>query len=457
MNQIHRTKSPRLAAVVAGVGAVGWMASGCPDNGPVPCESTEPIETIALQLVADGFVAPVGLATPNDDSGRLFVLEQAGQIIIINAAGQKLATPFLDLSGIMVDVGIDFGNGVFFDERGLIGLAFHPQYAANGRFYVFYSVPKDDDDPDDFDSQNLVSEFRVSAGDINVADPASERVLLEIDKPQFNHNGGQLAFGPDGYLYIGVGDGGNADDSGVGHDVDIGNGQSKGTWLGKILRIDVDDGNPYSVPDDNPFIDDDDALPEIYALGLRNPWRFSFDPQGRLFVADVGQNLFEEVNIVTSGGNYGWRIREGANCFDVNNPNAVPPGGCDDTDADGRPLSDPILEYPHSAAQQPFGISVTGGYVYRGNAVPCLRGEYVFGDWSTSFGGPDGSLYAAREASDGSWSLRELAVAGRSDGRIARFVTSFGEGDDGELYVLTSQSVGPTGTSGEVYKIVAAP
>ncbi len=418
------------------------------------CTSTGPVNTVGLQLVADGFVAPVGMAVPEDDTDRLFILEQQGQIIIIEN-GQRLPTPFLDLSAAMVDIGIDLGNGVIFDERGLIGLAFHPDYASNGRFFVFYTVPKDDTDPAEFDSQNLLSEFQVSAADPNVADPASERILLEINKPQFNHNGGQLAFGPDGYLYVGVGDGGNADDVGAGHNPDIGNGQDTTTLLGKILRIDPDSGDPYDIPPDNPFLGDPDALPEIFAFGLRNPWRFSFAPDGRLFVADVGQNLFEEVNIVTSGGNYGWRIREGASCFDVDDPNNVPADQCADTGADGNPLIAPILEYPHSAAAQPFGISVTGGYVYTGNAVPCLRGEYVFGDWSTNFGSPDGSIYAAREAPNGTWSMRELAIAGQPDGRINRFITSFGVDTDGELYVLTSQNLGPTGSTGAVFRLIS--
>jgi glucose/arabinose dehydrogenase len=429
---------------------------GCKDAF-VFCSSPDPVTQVGLELIADGFVAPVGFAVPGDGSGRLFILEQLGQIIIIDASGNRLATPFLDLSAKMVTVGIDFGNGVVFDERGLIGLVFHPNYRNNGLFYVFYTVPKDADDPADFDSQNLVSEFRVSAGDPNVADPASERVLLEINKPQFNHNGGQLAFGPDEYLYVGVGDGGAADDSGVGHNPDIGNGQDKMTFLGKLLRIDVNSGDPYAIPPDNPFVGDAGALPEIYALGMRNPWRFSFDNLGRLFVADVGQNLFEEINIVTIGGNYGWRIREGQHCFDVTDPNTIPPDTCPMTDADGAPLIDPILEYPHTADVQPFGISVTGGFLYRGRAIPCLRDEYIFGDWSTNFVDPDGSLYAAREADDGTWSMRELAIAGNVDGRIVRFITSFGQDEDCELYICTSQRLGPTDMTGEVYKIVSAP
>ncbi len=455
MDRASDKRSYRLGASAL-VLLVGCLAmSGCPD-GIVICNSPEPVTGVALLLIADEFVAPVGMAVPGDGSGRLFILDQVGQIYIIDANGQRLGTPFLDLSAEMVDVGIDFGGGIVFDERGLIGLAFHPNYENNGRFYVFYTVPVSPDAPAGYDSTNRISEFQVSSDDPNVADPASERILLEIHKPQFNHNGGQLAFGSDGFLYIGVGDGGAADDSGLGHNPDIGNGQDKMTLKGKILRINVNSGDPYAIPPDNPFMDDPDALPEIYALGLRNPWRFSFDSVDRLFVADVGQNLFEEVNMVTRGGNYGWRVQEGFHCFDLNDPNTVPPDNCATLDADGDPLLHPILEYPHAAAGQPFGISVTGGFVYRGKEIPCLRGEYIFGDWSTSFGAPDGSLYVAAEADDGTWTMRELAISGNVDGRIARFITSFGEDEDGELYICTSQNLGPTGTTGELYKIVSA-
>ncbi|MEP0845683.1 MAG: PQQ-dependent sugar dehydrogenase [Phycisphaerae bacterium] len=394
------------------------------------------------------------MAAPNDGTGRLFILDQVGQIWIIDSDGTKLSEPFLDVSDRMPEIGIDFGDGVVFDERGLLGLAFHPNFNRNGLFYVFYSIPLAAGDPENFNCRNRVAEMRVSADDANRADLDSERVLLEILKPQFNHNGGQLAFGPDGMLYIGVGDGGNANDDGDGHTAGIGNGQDKSTLLGKILRIDVD-GDPYDIPADNPFVDDSDARPEIYALGLRNPWRFSFDSQGRLFVADVGQDLFEEVDIVTAGGNYGWRIREGDNCFDVNNP-GTPPASCATTAADGAELISPILSYPHSADQQPFGISVTGGFVYRGRDIPCLIGEYVFGDWSTNFAAPDGTLFAASENAGGDWTLRELKVSGASDGRLGRFILSFGQDADGELYVLTSENFGPIETTGVVFRVAPA-
>jgi glucose/arabinose dehydrogenase len=235
-------------------------------------------------------VSPVGLAAPPDGSGRLFILDQIGAVRIVDADGMLLPAPFLNLADRMVPLAVE---GAFsYDERGLLGLAFHPDYATNGRFFVFYTAPKGADQPDEFDSESHISEFHVGA-DPNVGDPASEQVLLRIGKPQSNHNGGQLAFGPDGFLYISTGDGGGANDTGDGHNPAIGNGQDKTTLLAKILRIDVDSGSPYGLPPDNPFLADPTARPEIYALGTRNPWRFSFDSGGahRLFVGDVGQDL----------------------------------------------------------------------------------------------------------------------------------------------------------------------
>lgn len=418
----------------------------------VEADAAAPVNTVALERVADGLTSPVGLVEPGDGSGRLFVVDQAGPIRIVDAEGRLLDEPFLDVSDRMVTLMPDF------DERGLLGLAFHPRFADNGRFFIFYTAPKDDDDPEEFNAESHVSEFTVSPNDPDRADPASERLLLEVNKPQFNHNGGQLAFGPDGFLYVSVGDGGGADDVGVGHTPDTGNGQDRTTRLGKILRIDVDGGEPFGVPDDNPFVDDAEALGEIFALGLRNPWRFSFDTGGerRLFVADVGQNLFEEVNIVTSGGNYGWNVREGRHCFDPDAP-GTPPEDCPAEDAAGGPFIDPIIEYPHlDAGGAPVATAVIGGYVYRGDALPGLAGEYVFGDFSAGFDAGDGTLYAAREDEDGAWTMRELAIEGRADGRLARFVLAFGQDQDGELYILNTDNVGPSGTTGTVDKIVPA-
>jgi glucose/arabinose dehydrogenase len=440
---------PGLVGCDALLGALGLA-------NPVP--STTPSQ-ITLQLIASGFTAPVGLVSPPDGTNRRFVVDQIGKVRIIDSTGTLLPTPFLDVSSKMVPLGIDFGGGIIFDERGLLSIAFHPNYATNGKFYIFYTAPKGNDLPADFNAESHVSEFKVSASDPNLADDSSERLLLRVGKPQFNHNGGQLAFGRDGFLYIGVGDGGNANDEGAGHNAAIGNGQDPATYLGKLLRIDVDSGNPYGTPTDNPFVANASFKPEIFALGLRNPWRFSFDKggTGRLFLADVGQDLFEELNIITQGGNYGWRVREATHCFDALNP-GTPPATCDASDANGSPFIDPILEYPHSpAAGEPGGIAVVGGFVYRGSAITELQGHYIFGDWSTDFITPNGSLFAATEKQDGTWTFKMLAINGQADGKLHKFIPAFGQDADGELYVCTSDNLGPTGTTGNVYKIIPAP
>ncbi len=423
-----------------------------------PFSPIQEASTVALQLVADGFVSPLGMAVPPDGSGRKFIVDQVGLVRIIEADDKLLPEPFLDLRDRMVQIGIDLGGGLVFDERGFLGLAFHPDYAQNGRFFVFYTAPKGEDIAEEFDSETHVSEFAVMPGDPNRADPASERILLRLGKPQFNHNGGQLAFGPDGMLYISIGDGGNANDMGDGHNPETGNGQDKSTLLGKLLRIDVNSGDPFAIPPDNPFAGDTGARPEIFAFGFRNPWRFSFEARGaqRLFVADVGQDLFEEVNIVEAGGNYGWRIREGAACFDPDTP-AVPPADCPNLGADGEPLIPPILEYSHEDSQgAPHGLSVIGGFVYSGDAFPGLIGDYVFGDWSTSFAEANGSLFAARET-NGVWQMRELIVADSDNGRLNRFLLGLGQDEEGEIYTLTTANVGPFAETGQVHRIVQAP
>jgi len=430
------------------LGVAMALGSGCP-AGPGNGSGGDP--SIGLQLVAAGFASPVGLVPAPDESGRLFVLDQIGVVRIIEGDGELLAEPFLDIRDRMIELMGDF------DERGLLGLAFHPDYFDNGRFFVFYTAPAGPTTPEGFDSQTHISEFQVSE-DPNVANPASERLLLAIDKPQFNHNGGQLAFGPDGFLYITVGDGGGANDNEEGHTPGIGNGQDKLTLLGKVLRIDVDSGNPYAIPPDNPFADQDDARGEIWALGLRNPWRASFDRGGarRFFVGDAGQDLFEEVSIIERGGNYGWRLMEGAHCFDAESP-GEPPEECPDSGAGGEPLIDPILEYAHfTQSGEPVGVVVIGGYVYRGSAIPSLAGQYIFGDYSVSFDGPQGRLFIGSENASGQWTLENLGVGDDAEGGLGAFLLGFGQDLDGEVYVLTSQVVGPTGTTGRVWKIVPA-
>lgn len=422
--------------------------------------------TVGLETVAEGLTSPVGFATANEDADRRFIVDQVGQIYVHGPDGLE-DEPFLDVSDRLVDVGGATEGG--FDERGLLGLAFHPDFAQkdNCRFYVRYSAPPREGTPEDYDHTEVLSEFR-TPDDRSRGDPDSERVLLEIPSPQFNHNAGDLKFGPDGYLYLGMGDGGGANDAGLGHVEDWydenegGNGQdTTENLLGGILRIDVDDSDgdrPYGIPDDNPLVDEEGHLDEYYAWGMRNPWRISFDSEGRFFVADVGQNLFEEVNIVENGGNYGWNVKESTHCFSTETPND-PPETCPDSTPDdvrgGEPLIDPIIEYPQTQDDEVIGIAVTGGFVYEGDALEELQDGYVFGDWSRSFETPDGSLFVAT-APDGDemWSMEELVVDDTEDGRIGRFVLSFGRGHDDELYVLTTENSAPTGSTGVVHKIV---
>lgn len=404
--------------------------------------------TVGVRLVTDGFTSPVFLGEIPDGSGRLFILDQVGQVRLLTPAGELLAEPFLDVSDRMVSLSPGF------DERGLLGLAFHPDYASNGRFFVYYSAPLRPGAPAGFNHTSHISEFQVSA-DPNLADPDSERIVLQVDQPQFNHDGGTLAFGPtDGFLYISLGDGGGANDVGLGHTPDLGNGQDITNLLGSILRIDVDTGDPYGIPADNPFVGTE-GRDEIYAYGLRNPYRMSFDMGGNhdLIAADAGQLLWEWVNLITKGGNFGWNIKEGSHCFDPDNP-LESPEECPDTGARGEPLIDPIIEYANIRQPGGIGVVVVGGNVYRGSLLPQFSGRYIFGDWSTSFGAPDGTLLVATPRKDRMWHLQELQVHGRPDGRLGHFVLGYGQDFNGEMYVLTTDNTGPTGETGRVYQLV---
>ena len=409
--------------------------------------STPQAASFGLQLVAEGFGAPLGLIPSPDGSGRLFVVDQVGVIKIIGADGKVLPEPFLDLRPGMVTLNADF------DERGLLGLAFHPSYGANGRFFVYYSAPLRAGGPAGWDHTSRISEFRVSAADPNQADPASERIVLQVDEPQSNHNGGQITFGPDGLLYIPLGDGGAANDTGLGHPP-IGNGQDVTTLPGSILRIDVDSAAPYGIPPDNPFVGKD-GRDEIYAFGLRNPFRISFDAGGarELFAGDVGQGLWEEVDIIVKGGNYGWNAREGAHFFDPANPTVSPLAG-PTTDARGQPFIDPILEYRNARAGG-IGTAVIGGFVYRGTALPAFQGKYIFADFTDARADAGGRLFVAtRPATGQAWAFQEVTVNTSANGRINSFIRSFGQDANMELYVLGAAVPGPTGTTGKVWKIV---
>ncbi len=407
---------------------------------------------IGLELMAEGLAAPVVLIPSGDGSGRLFIVDQMGQIRILGADGKLFAEPFLDLRDRMVELRERY------DERGLLGLAFHPTYKENGRFFVYYSAPLRADAPSDWDHTSHVSEFRVSSEDPNKADPTSERIILQVDQPQGNHDGGQITFGPDGYLYIPLGDGGRANDVGIGHPP-IGNGQDTSNLLGSILRIDIDNGDPYGIPADNPFVNGE-GREEIFAFGFRNPFHISFDTGGNheLFVGDAGQNLWEEVDIVTKGNNYGWNIKEGTHCFDPENPSESP-STCPTTDASGQPLIDPVIEFPNGKI--PGGLSrvVVGGYVYRGSMLPEFEGKYIFGGWSTSFTEPNGTLLIATPPASGErmWSVGKLEVATNAGGRLGMYLVSFGQDAAGEVYVLASGAGGPGGTAAKVFKIVPAP
>ena len=423
--------SKRIVHRLMGAAALGLNlgVGGC--SLPPPSDGSP---EVALETVASGLTAPVFVTHAGDGSGRLFVVDQIGLIRLIDSSKVLLSTAFLDIRDhlpALTAVG---------DERGLLGLAFHPSYENNGRFFVAYNTVGT--------SALRLCEFTVSS-DRNLADRSSERLLIEIEKPQNNHNGGQLAFGPDGFLYMGVGDGGGANDVATGHTPDLGNAQDRSRLLGKILRIDVNQGTPYGVPADNPFVSTSGAAPEVFAYGLRNPWRFSFDGS-RLIVADVGQNNLEEVNLVEKGDNLGWNLREGNACFD---PSDVAPSGCV-TALDGAPLEDPVITYPHSG-EKIGGLAVIGGYVYRGEDLTGFNGLYIFGDYSSSFVTPSGRLFVATESTDRPWSVDEIAVANRDSRRLDRYLLSFGTDEAGEIYVCASSAAGPSGNTGVVYKLVS--
>ncbi len=344
-----------------------------------------------LVEVASGFSRPLYLTHAGDGSGRLFVVEQSGQIKIVQD-GQVLAEPFLDVSSLISPEAL--GNG--YTERGLLGLAFHPDYAENGFFFIDYT---------DHEGNTVVARYRVSDANPDRADPESAEPLLYVQQPYANHNGGQLAFGRDGYLYISLGDGGSGGDP-------QGNGQNLRTLLGALLRVDVDtaEGEGYAVPEDNPFAQQEDARPEIWAWGLRNVWRFSFDrATGALYMADVGQNKWEEIDFQPAesrgGENYGWNAYEGTHPYSGEKP--------------ASEVVMPILEYGHENGW----CSVTGGYVYRGEALPELQGYYLYGDWCT------GTVWAARADKDGHWQSVISLESGRQ-------ISSFGEDENGELYMV---------------------
>jgi glucose/arabinose dehydrogenase len=376
------------AGALLSMAAVATMADGT--------QAAADLDTLALEMVpvADNLEEPVFVTTAPGDPGRLYVVEQAGRIRVLDADGVMADTPFLDLSADVVSGG----------ERGLLGLAFHPDYADNGRLFVNYTRGGD--------GATVVAELSAVDG---AADRASERQLLVIDQPFANHNGGMIEFDAAGMLLIGTGDGGSGGDP-------LGAGQDPGVLLAKLLRIDVDGGDPYGIPTDNGFVDRDDHRPEIHALGLRNPWRFSVDPKdGHVYIGDVGQNAWEEVSLLPGGDgglNFGWNAMEGPECFLE---------GCD-TSA----YTPPVLSYGHDE-----GCSIVGGYTYRGTAQPSLEGVYLFGDYCS------GTIWAAEADAMLAGEARAVPVSS-FDGRLV----SFGADEAGELYAVDH--------GGRIFRIVAS-
>jgi glucose/arabinose dehydrogenase len=447
-----------LAAAALLLASWSLLSAGCKkDDGG----SGQADVTPTLQLLADNLTAPVTMMEAPDDSHRLFVVDEVGKIWVILSDGRRLAQPFLDLSAAIVPLQPNY------DERGLLGLAFHPNFRNNGKFYVFYTVPSSGGGPAvgySWNNVSRISEFTVSAANSNLADPRTERIILEENHPQLNHNGGTLAFGPDGYLYISIGDGGNKDDVGAGHANDWyaanagGNAQNlSANLLGKVLRIDVNSGNPYSIPADNPFVTTGSARGEIYAFGFRNPYRFSFDQGGNhdLYLGDAGQSLYEEIDLVTPGGNYGWNVKEGTACFSTDNDLTVRPG-CPTSDPYGNPLIDPIIQL-NNAANPAGGVAtvIVGGYVYRGSTFPQLQGSYIFGSFSQA-GAADGKVYVAAPSSAAGLRNYMSLNMHNFEANVGAYIKGFGQDLSGEIYVLTSDVAGPSGSSGKVYKLVAA-
>ncbi|MCY3780594.1 MAG: PQQ-dependent sugar dehydrogenase [Chloroflexi bacterium] len=343
--------------------------------------------SVKLTEIATGFSRPLYVTHAGDNSNRLFLVEQSGKIWILND-GSRSAQPFLDVSQIISPS----AHGTGFTEQGLLGLAFHPDFESNRKFFVNLTDRK---------GETVVASYLVSENNPFLADVNSGQVIFRLAQPYANHNGGHIEFGPDGYLYIALGDGGLANDP-------LGAGQNRGLLLGSILRIDVDSALPYDIPPDNPFVDDTSAYDEIWAYGLRNVWRFSFDRHtGDLYFADVGQNQWEEINYQPAdsqgGENYGWNVWEGKHVFAGGHaPNHVPP----------------VYEYTRN-----MGCSVTGGYVYRGEAVPELQAAYIFGDFCS------GRIWAIWRDKDLNWQAQQIMNTDMA-------ISSFGEDEAGELYVI---------------------
>ena len=430
------------------------LLAAAPATRHALAQAPEPLR-LSLQLVAEGLVSPLSLVTlPN---GRALVADQVGIVRALTPGGGLEDGAVLDLSARLSKV-----NHGSFDERGLLCMALDPDFARNRHVFVAYTAPRRASAPADWDCTLRVSRLTLPDASPLRLDLASERVVLEIDKPYFNHNGGRIAFGPDRFLYLTVGDGGGPKGCDLGNGrAPEGSGQNLSPLLGKILRIDVSNPGkePYRVPADNPFVNVPSARPEIWAYGVRNPWSLSFDRAGDhdLLIGDVGQMRWEEVNIVRKGGNHGWPLREGLEGFDREHPERAP-GPAPATGARGEPFVDPVAVYKNVGAfkgdPDALGTSITGGHVYRGKAIPALVGHFVLGDWTGAWGAPQGRLlYARRPAnSPARWSVEPIRIDG--PGKMFGTVCAFAEDPDGELYVLTNGSTSLAGSRGKVWKLV---
>ena len=364
--------------------------------------------TLKVQPLVSNLQAPTAMAFPGN--GIIWIAEQTGKIRVFRN-GKLSDVPLLDVGSKLPKL----NNG--YEERGLLGIALHPKFKVNKKFYVFYSMPTEGR----FNHKDVVAEYTLSANGNEVVEN-SGRIIISADKPDGNHNGGAVQFGPDGYLYVSFGDGGGQGDK---HG-EIGNGQNLNTLLGKILRIDVNSDSAYRIPKDNPFVSQSGARGEIWAYGFRNPYRISFDKaSGQLFVGDVGQDTWEEVDIIKKGGNYGWRMMEGNHCYN-------PETGCE-----VKGIIKPISEYNHKE-----GVSITGGYVYNGKTIPVLKGKYFFADWT----GPTFYLKKVGQI----WQRGKVVLKNLP---LGMKITGFGEDATGELYMLTNPDTGPGNKLGSVYKI----
>lgn len=413
MNQITQTKSIVYATLVSlSVLATVALPSFTKNNDPATI-------TLNSTKIVEGIQAPTALVFPTANTG--WVAEQTGKIRLIRD-GKLTDVVVLDTKSKMVRVNSGY------EEKGLLNIALHPKFSANGKFYLFYSRNTTTQNPANnrkFDHTDVVAEYKMQPNS-DKADPNSERIILTQDKPDGNHNGSGIVFGADGYLYVTFGDGGGQHDQ---HGT-IGNGQDMTTWLGKVLRINVDVDGTYSVPADNPFVGKEGIKPEIWASGFRNPYRITLDKASKkLFVGEVGQDTWEEVDILEKGANYGWRLVEGNHCHN-------PATGCSFTG-----MTAPITEYHHSE-----GVSVLGGYVYNGKNVPSLKNKYLFGDWT----GPVWYLQkAGSKWARGKVTIKNFPAGGK--------ITGWGEDQSGELYYLINSEAGPGpygSTTGSVYKII---